>query len=75
MTIHKCYKCEKTYDCDNEAVDKANRDFYLRLLGFNNEEELAEAGKKLETKVCTEGYMSTCRYCAYKVIFGVDYGT
>ena len=73
MTVHKCFKCQKVYDCDNETVQCVNEEFFARLYGYDSHKALKEAGQILNVRECHENYDATCPYCAFKIILGKDY--
>ena len=73
MTVHKCFKCHKIYDCTNEVVLAANTAFFARLYGFKDEDEMGKLGYSMKDPQCHESYEATCPYCAFEVIFGEKY--
>ena len=73
MTVHKCLKCKKVYDCKNKMVQHVNKEFFAQLYGFKSQEELKTMGGELKEPKCAESYESTCPYCAFKVILGREY--
>ena len=73
MTVHKCFKCEKIYDCTNEAVMQCNKDFFAELFGFEGEKDLLAKGYDYKDPICNEEYDATCPFCAFKIIFNREY--
>lgn len=73
MTVHKCFKCKKVYDCKNEAVITVNEAFFAKLYGFESKIEMNKAGFELIEPRCNETYEAACPYCAFKVIFNEEY--
>ncbi len=73
MTVHKCFKCKKVYDCQNKQVLEANKAFWIKLYDFESEEAMEKQGYHLQDPRCHENYDATCPYCAFEVIFNEKY--
>jgi len=73
MSVHKCFKCKKVYDCLNESVIHAKEAFFAKLYGFDSPKEMEKQGYHFKDPRCHENYNATCPYCAFEVIFNEKY--